>query len=376
MTEAGDPGPPVDPGPPADLDLAVGGPGPTAPPPPAVAAIPGVRESVAGALDLSVGASRQVRTLSLFSGLLIVGLIGPAITLFLGIVRDVGSLAEALDLAIGPRSPFGPPEPGAIGLLRLAMIGALVGAFAVLIEGQILVTAALGAAMSGRRLGLRDLLRLSRRVFWPVIAALILVGIVSRVSEVAIELLLRPETASAYESVFVVQIVVTALVTAPFAFSMAGIVIGGVGPIESLRRSVRIAARRWRLAILVASAGAALGLIELFAFGAGLDLVSRLATTVGLDIEGSAASAIATTLATLIGVVAASSLLITIAALVAAPQVYVFVRMTGYSAGLERAVAMGPPAGAGTRLVTRPMIALIVAGVVVAVAGILGLAGA
>jgi hypothetical protein len=367
--DAGDPGPPVETDSPVD-GLALSG-----SPAPAVAAVPGVRESVAGALDLSVGASRQVRTLSLFSGLLILGLLGPAIVLFLGIVRDLGSLGLALDLALGPRTPFGPPEPGSSGLLRLALIGAFAGAFAVLIEGQILVTAALGAAMSGRRLELRDLLRLSRRVFWPVVAALILVGIVSRISEVAIERLLRPETPSAYESVFVVQIVITALVTAPFAFSMAGIVIGGVGAIESLRRSVRIAARRWRLAILVASAGTALSLIELFAFGAGLDLVSRIATTLGLDIEGSAASAIATTLVTLVGIVAASSLLITIAALVAAPQVYVFVRMTGYSGGLERAVAGDAPAASGTRLVTRPMIALIGAGTVLAVAGLAGLAG-
>jgi hypothetical protein len=346
-----------------------------APRPPVVVAVPGVRESVAGALDLAVASSRQVRTLSVFCGLLVLALLGPAIVLFLAIVRDVGDLGQALNLAIGPRVPFSPPEPGSITLLRLAIFGAFVGGFAVLIEGQILVTAALGAAMSSRRLGLRDLLQLSRRVFWPVLGAAILVGIVGRASEIAVEVILRPETVSAYQSVYVVQLVTAALATAPFAFWMAGIVIGGVGPIESLKRSARIAARRWRLAILVASAGTALGLIELFAFGAGLDLVSRVATALGLDIEGSASNAIAVALVTLAGVVAASSLLVTIAALVAAPQVYIFIRMTGYTGGLDRAVAVAAPGALRTRLVTLPMIALIGLAALAAVAGLAGLDG-
>ncbi|HET9519682.1 MAG TPA: hypothetical protein VFO73_01395 [Candidatus Limnocylindrales bacterium] len=330
--------------------------------------MPNVRESVAGAFDLAVSASGWIRTLSIYCGLLVLALVGPAVVLFLGIVRDVGSLGLAVDLVIGPRIAFDPPEPGSVAVLRLVTVAGFVGVFAVLIEGQILVTAALGAAASRRRLGLRDLLRLSRRVFWPVLGAALLVGSLGRASEIAIEAILRPQTVSAYESLYVVQIVTTALVTAPFAFWMAGIVIGGVGPMESMKRSARIAARRWRLAILVASAGAVLGLIEIFALGAGLDLVSRLAAALGLDIEGSAGSGIAVTFVTLASIVAASSLLVTIAALVAAPQVFVFIRMTGESGGLDRAGAGDMP-GTATWLVSWPMIALI------GVAGLFAVAG-
>jgi hypothetical protein len=360
--EDGDPGPPHDP---AAATAAV----------PAITGIPGVRETISGALDLAVGSSRRVRTLSVYCGLLVLALVGPALILIVAIVRDVDSLMVALDLAFGPRMPFDPPEPAFIVLLRMSLVGAVFGVFAVLIEGQILVTAALGAAASGRVLELPDLLRLSRRVFWPVLGAALLVGFLGRASEIAIETILRPRTVPAMQSVYVVQIVTTALVTAPFAYWMAGIVIGGVGPIESLKRSVRIAARRWRLSILVASAGAVLGLVEIFALGAGLDLVTRLASVFGLDIEGSAGSAIAATLVTLAGIVAASSLLVTIAALVAAPQVFVFLRMTGYSGGLDRATAPDAPGGRRTRLVTRPMLAVIGFGVLAAVAGAASLVG-
>ena len=64
----------------------------------------------------------------------------------------------------------------------------------------------------------------------------------------------------------------------------------------------------------------------------------------------------------------------TIAALVAAPQIFVFVKMTGYTAGLDR--AMGPPAGAmgaaarPPRLLTWPMVGVIVLGFLCAIAGL------
>jgi hypothetical protein len=356
--EDGDPAPPRDP-----TAAVVAG----------VTGIPGVRETISGALDLAVGSSRRVRTLSVYCGLLVLALVGPAIVEFFAIVRSSGSLDGALNSTLG--GGFEPREPASISLLRLAFLGAFVGVFGVLIEASILVTAALGAAASGRRIELRGLLHLSRRVFWSVVGAALLVGILSRVTEIAVEWILQPKSLSAYESVYIVQVVATTIITAPFAFWMAGIVIGGVGAIEALRRSTRIAARRWRLAILVASAGAVLGIIEIFALGAGFDLLARLSTALGLQIEGTTLNGVVTTTVTLAGVVATSSLLVTVAGLVAAPQVFVFIRMTGYTGGLDRAVATASAGQPPNRLITVPMRALIGFVGLAAVGGLLSLNG-
>jgi hypothetical protein len=73
----------------------------------------------------------------------------------------------------------------------------------------------------------------------------------------------------------------------------------------------------------------------------------------------------------LVCIVAVGSLLVTIAALVAAPQVFVFLKMTGYSAGLDRALDPGGNATAARpRLLTLPMLGAIALGFMVALVGL------
>ena len=69
---------------------------------------------------------------------------------------------------------------------------------------------------------------------------------------------------------------VGALMTAPFAYIVTGIVLGDVGAREAVRRSTILARARWRLAIVVSAVGAAIGYIELFATGAGVDILARV----------------------------------------------------------------------------------------------------
>jgi hypothetical protein len=171
----------------------------------------------------------------------------------------------------------------------------------------------------------------------------------------------------------VIGIVLAGLAIMPFAYHQSGIILGGVGAFESLRRSTRLARARWRLALLVALAGTVLSFIEIFALGAGLDLVFRVADASGMTLDGSPPAAIATILVILVVVIAIGSLLVTIAALVAAPQVYAFLKLTGYSAGLDRSLASADPTGRPLRLITRPMLALIVLGALAGLAGILSL---
>lgn len=356
---------PVEP-PPVEPPLPPAQPSPRAKP-------PRVGETVAGAFDLALAASRQVRKASVYVGILTLALIGPATILFLALIRDQGSLEAAADLLMGLSGPFEPPEQGALTMLQLSLFCGFIGLFALLVEAQIIATAIIGGVAANRRIGVRDSLRLSRAVFWRVVAAAVLVGIVRGIVGVLTIAILDPATETALEGAQIWELVLEAVVTAPFAYFLAGIVIGGVGPIETLRRSIRVARARWRLAILVASAGAVVGFIQAFALGAGLDLLARIATVTGLGLDGPPHMAVLTGLLILAGVIAVGSLLVTITALTVAPQVYVFLKMTGYSAGLERAFAVVPIAGPPPRrprLVTWPMVILIALGGAAALAGL------
>jgi hypothetical protein len=267
--------------------------------------------------------------------------------------------------------PF--PDPGAtqaMSLISIASLIAAVGLIGILVEGQIMATAIVGGAATGRQIGLRRSLRLSRVVFWRVVGAAILVGIVDRAVVFATAAVMGGPTGDT-EAATVVEVALSGLVTMPFGFYQAGVVLGGVGAMEALRRSVRIARARWRLALLVALAGILLSYVEVFALGAGLDLVVRVADAVGLGFNEGALVATLSVLVVLACIVAVGSLIVTIAALVAAPQIYVFVKMTGYTAGLDRAMAAPwPETTKPPRLLTWPMVGVIAVGFLCAIVGL------
>lgn len=336
---------------------------------------PTVGETMSATFDLLAASSRRIRRASIYVGLVALALLGPATLLALLLIRSEGGLDEALRVFV-PQRAFDPNyEPGLSNVFGLTVFTAGFGGFALLFDMQIVAMAILGGAAVERAIGLRDGLRLARQVFWPVLGAAILVGIVREVVDRAILTIARPTTPGAADATFVAQLVGETIALAPFAYFLAGVVIGGVGSVETLRRSIRIARTRWRLALLVAATGTVVSLIQVFALGAGLDLAARFASTLGLGLDGSAVTATITVVVVLAGIVALGSLLATVTAMIAAPQVVVFLRMTGYSTGLAR--SWPAPAGLGptdrTRLVTRPMVVLIAIGVIAAGLGVLEL---
>ena len=358
--------PPIEPPP---IDDA---PAPVAPPPVPRAAAPRVGESIGGALDLALSASRQIRRASLYVGALTLALLGPATVLFMAIVRDEGSLSAALSLVASPAT-FG-REPEAVTMFKVSFVCGVFGLLAILIEAQIIVAAILGGVATGRRIGIRGSLRLSRRVFWRVFAASFLVGVLGSAAGLLLMNILDPSTLGELQGAQIWAILVQIAVAAPFSYSLAGIVVGGVGPIESLKRSVRIAGARWRLAFLIALAGAVIGVVQDFALGAGFDVLSRIATAAGLGLDGSIEIAFLTGLLILASVMAIGSLLVTVTALIVAVQVFAFLRMTGYSAGLDRALGGGFDDDLrAPRLVTWPMRILIAFGGVFALLGLTSL---
>jgi hypothetical protein len=345
----------------------------TVPAAPVLERPPGIRDAIGRSLDLALAASPRIRRASLYFGLLGLALAGPAVILLLGLARRVGSLEEAIRLA--GYGGFGYEEvvgPGMLAMLRLSGFCAVVGLLALEIEAQIVVTAILGGVATGRRIGLRDALRLSRVVFWQILGAAILVGILRVAVDAATSAFLHPTSFASFQSAQIWQLIVETAATAPFAFFTAGIVIGGAGVMESLRRSTRIARARWRLALLVASTGAVGAFIQAFALGAGLDMFARVGTAAGLGLDGPAPVAMVTVLVVLVALVAIGSLVVTIAALIVAPQVLVFLGMTGYSTGLDRAItATGGYRWSPTpRLVTLPMVVLIGLSVLAAAVGL------
>ncbi|HET9344288.1 MAG TPA: hypothetical protein VFO05_01195 [Candidatus Limnocylindrales bacterium] len=345
---------------------------PDAGPPVAVAPArpPDVTDAIGRALDLALASSRTIRRASLYVGLVTLALIGPAVIVFLALVRDQGGLDQTMLLLLGEQRFVASWVSQAISWLGVSAFIAFIGLFAITLEGQILAATIVGGAAVGRTIGVREALRLSRRVFWSVVGAAILVGIVDRIVSFAASELTYGITASVDTST-VASILLAGLATMPFAYYQSGIVLGGVGAIESLRRSTRLARARWRLALLVALAGTVLSVIEVFALGAGLDLVVRVASAAGLGFDGSPAVAIVTGTLVLACVVAIGSLLVTIAALVASPQVYIFLKLTGYSAGLDRARLPTDGTERLPRLITRPMAVLIGLGALAGLAGVL-----
>ena len=331
---------------------------------------PGVSETIGRALDLALASTRNVRRASLYVGLITLALIGPAVVVFLALVRDQGGLEPALLIVMGQQQFVASWVSQAISWLGVSAFIAVIGLAAITMEGQIIAATIIGGAAVGRTIGVRAALRLSRRVFWSIVGAGILVGIVDRIVSFAASEITFGMTES-YNASTVASIFVAGLATMPFAYHQSGIILGGVGAIESLRRSTRLARARWRLALLVALAGTVLSLIEVFALGAGLDLVARVAGAVGLGFEGSMPVAIVSGVLVLACVVAIGSLLVTIAALVAAPQVYIFVKLTGYSAGLDRARVPTEGPERPPRLITRPMLVLIGLGALAGLAGVL-----
>jgi hypothetical protein len=340
------------------------------PAPSAVAATrpPRVGETVGGALDLALAASARVRRASIYIGLVTLALAGPAVILFLALVRDLGGFEEAVAIFSGER--LAPANGTIVSMFGVSTILAVIGLIAITFEGQIMATAIVGGAASDRRIGLRRSLRLSRKVFWSVFAAAFLVGILDRIVTLATAAIVDSSGGNS-QAATIIEVAASGIATMPFGFYQAGIILGGVGAVEALRRSLKIARARWRLAFLVALAGIALSYVEIFALGAGLDVVLRFADAAGLGFESSVPVATLTVLLVLACIVAVGSLVVTIAALVAAPQVFVFLKMTGYSAGLDR--AMAPAGGVAPklpRLLTRPMIAVIALGFLCAVVGL------
>ena len=340
-------------------------------PPPTTAPIPGAWATLGGGLDLSLSANRQLRGASVYIGLLTLALVGPFVIIVLAFAAAQGGFGWFEDMLLGIEPDLLPVDDSVGTYLFVSAFVALIGFFVIGVESQIIAAAILGGRALGRPMSLREALHRSRQVFWRIVGASLLVGFLLVLPNLVLNSVLESAFDPTSEAPTVIATAIGALLAAPFAYIVTGIVLGDVGAGEAVRRSIRLARARWRLAIAVTSVGAVMAYIQLFAIGAGVDILTRFGSMLHLGLDSSG-STVALTLVVLTAVLAIGSLTFTLTALRDAPQVVAFVGMTGYGAGLDRSRRTdGMPWR--VRWISIPMLIGIGLGAFVGLAGVLEL---
>lgn len=335
---------------PADFEVAGPAaatlPTPLAPPAPDIGLV-GVPQLIGTSLDLLVRSGDPIRRASFYVGVIVLGTVGPLALGIWGLVlagHELAFMSEAFWIDLGAWI-------GVLGAVALA------GVMVASIESQALVLGLLGGQMAGRPISVREALQRSRMVFWAVIGASIVVSIPTTILQNAI--------GQSTQQALLIGFVLGILLQVPFVYASAGIVLGDVGPIEALRRSVRLFRARKVTAVLLALLPTAFGLLVLVAFESGLDLALRAIEAFGLGSDSGPAGLTILTILLVALVFAVGTLLLTAAGIIYAPQAVMFVGLTHATMGLDRVRpggdrAVEPPAW-GTRRspfrwLTRPML--------------------
>lgn len=341
-------------------------------PPPPPGPLPGAWATVGRGLDLSLTANRELRGASLYIGVLTLGLVGPLAVIVLAFAGVQGGFDWIGQALVGLDPDLVPVDPSVGTYMVISGIVALIGLFVVGFESQIMAAAILGGRALGRPMTMREALRRSRQVFWRVVRASLLASVILVVPNLILSFALQSMFGVASEAPSVILTGVGALMTAPFAYIVTGIVLGDVGASEAVRRSAMLARTRWRLAIAISAVGAVIGYIELFATGAGVDTLSRVGGVLHIGFDSSIGT-LALGFVVLAGVLAIGSLTFTLAALRDAPQVVAFVGLTGYGAGLDQSRDSSAGPRRLDRWISIPMAITIAIGIFAGVAGVLAL---
>jgi hypothetical protein len=340
------------------------GPIPTSSP---FAAIPlGAGRLIGGAFDLLAKAERDLRAASFFQGFVTLVTIGPigALLAVLVVRLDLTSLDPASIQAIGGRA-----DQAAVWL-SLATLLALVGFIVVSVESPAIAIAMLAARLVGRPISVAGAVLLVRQRFWRVFWAGLLVNLLTVIGQQVMARLV-PSSLDVGGLSGVIQIALAILIQTPFVYAIAGIVLGEVGVIESLRRSTILFRARPLLALVVSLFGVATELVLLFGVDAGLGIVARVTQPFGIG-QGGIGVFVGTLLAAALSF-AFGTLVFTAAAVGAAPQVLAFTGLTHYVRGIESArhVVAGPRPW--VPFISRPMAVAIALGVLALFAGIVAL---
>ena len=310
------------------------------------------RHLIGASFDLLSRSSDELRRASFYVGAIVLGTAGP-----------LALASFAIGVAGAERSPavIDALVAGSLGVpLALLLLLAVVGLVVASVESRTLAAGILGARLAGRPIGPRQALARSRIVFWRAVVASVVVAIPIGIAQRVVSTLVDPLFGAAAEASVVSTTLVTAVVGAPFAYALSGVVLGDVDPIEAVRRSVRVfGARRLAAAFVVTFETIALLLIFIGAT-TGLDLALRLLDALGLGLDAGPAGLALMTAGIVAAVFAFGTLLATVVAITVAPQVVMFVGLTRATMGVDqvRAGARDDPDRARRRLRTFPLLML------------------
>ena len=307
-------------------------------PPPPLPSVPAPalvssRALLGASFELLTGTGPDLRRASFYIGGILLGTAGPAALAIWAL--DVIGLG--FDDPAFPAAAPGTPDTNvaaAIGVSFLFVLAGL-GLVAAIVESRTLATAILGGVVAGRPLTVREAVARSRRTFWLAIIVGLLVGIPVVIAQAVIDAVMGRFLGSSEQFSLLTSTLVSALVGAPIAYVLAGVVLGGVGPVESLRRSFRLFNARRSAAVIVAGFETVTALLLLFGISAGLDLVVRFIGLLGLGPTSGPVGLAIVTMLIVAGVFAAGTLLFTVYALTIAPQVVMFVGLTHATYGLD-----------------------------------------
>jgi hypothetical protein len=320
--------------------------------------------AVRAAFDLLSRATNDVRRGSFYIGGLVLATIGPLALLAWGL--EVASEGRGIE---DVQALFEERVGGWVLVAGWIAIAGLVTAF---IHSRGTAVSLLGARLDGRRFGIREALLRSRLTFWPVLGGLILVNIPVVIGQALISDWLGAVFGAPSEVTAITPGIVTAILAAPLAYVVTGIVLGNVGAIESIRRSVTLFRARPASAVVVSLFALAAQYLTVFAALAGVDIIARVFESLNIS-AGSGDLAIALiTLAILAGVFALGSLMFTVTALGAAPQVVMFLALTHTTLGLDSVPPIATADGR-FRWLTAPTGVLSALGIIVAIGGLVAL---
>lgn len=293
------------------------------------------RQVVGRGLQLAYDASSELRRASLYVGLLLFALAGPALIVL------IADLPRLVDFPFENPTDIDPERAeeffSIFGSLSILAMIALLGFVTISIDGTIMAVTMLGGRAIGRPVTVRQALTRARQVFWRYGAATIVVGIVGQLASTAILQLSGGGSGGLSTGADLLSVFAATIVTAPLGYVAAGVILGDVEAGTALRRSIRLARARPRLAGVVATFAFLAGVLQLFGIGAAVDAAARIIAFENLTIDPTSGNVLIALPVIAAALIALGSLGLTVAAVVAAPQVVAFLGLTHYAAGLDRA---------------------------------------
>jgi hypothetical protein len=294
---------------------------------PPVPPVETTRRLIGASFDLLNRSSDEMRRASFYIGTVVLGTVGPFALASWAL--EVVSLHKT---NAQMRSTLDAGADAWLGVLSsIAVAGLLVAA----VESRTMASAILGGRLAGRPISVRGSLARSRMSFWRVVIGSFIVAIPVAVAQFALSTLFQAILGRQTDVSVVSTTLTAALVGAPFAYLLSGIVLGDVDPLEATRRSFRVFRARKMAAAVVAVFETAATLLVVVGLVAGLDIAVRIFGALGLGASSGPAGLTLMTLGIMAGVFALGTLVYTAYAIAVAPQIVMFIGLTRATFGLD-----------------------------------------